>query len=119
MQKGLNKLARRLGIKFSHKEMVNDLYKLVADDLYHAEGVQGATIRWWRNRFESNAIICNLDKRKQDVVVVCPRCWQFESMKWFKDQDVERICPDNDGVIKIEFRDDVNEKINNMRSTLS
>ena len=31
----------------------------------------------------------------------------------------ERICPEEDGVIKIEFQDDVDEQITNMKSTLS
>ena len=58
-------------------------------------------MRWWRDRFEGKAVICNLDKRKHDVVVVCPRRWQLEFMKSFNDLDVEKICLEEDSLIEI------------------
>ena len=60
-----------------------------------------------------------LDKRKQDVCICCPAFWQQEFKRWFDDQDVEKVYPDIKSVEKIEFHDDVNEKITNMRSKLS
>ena len=40
MKKGLNKIGRKLKITLYHKELVNDLYGFVVEDLYVAEGVQ-------------------------------------------------------------------------------
>ena len=65
VQSGLSKLARRLEIEFNHKELVNDLYRLVGEDLHHVEGAPGATKRWWRNRFEGKAVICKLVEKAQ------------------------------------------------------
>ena len=34
VKKGLHKLARRLGMEFNHREVVNDLYRFVGEDLF-------------------------------------------------------------------------------------
>ena len=65
VKKGLNKLARRLGIEFNHKELVNDLYRLVGENLYHAEGAQGEVVANWKAKLEGRVVCFPLDKRKQ------------------------------------------------------
>ena len=49
----------------------------------------------------------------------CSAYWHLEFKTWFNDQDVVKVYPDKTSVIKVEFQDDVNEKINNMWSKLS
>ena len=40
VKKGLNRLARRLGIELNLKDLVKDLYKLVGEVCCYADGVQ-------------------------------------------------------------------------------
>ena len=102
---------------FNHKGLVDDLYKL-SGDLYHAEGIQDSKMLWWRDGLARKYVVCDLDKRKQDVSICCFVLWQQEFKRWFDGQDVETVYPDIKSVEKSEFQDDVNEKITNMKPNL-
>ena len=58
----------------------------------------------WINIFEGQAVRCRLDKRTREVVIMCPQYWQSEFVKWFKEQDVIKIMPDENGEINWDFK---------------
>ena len=104
MKKGLNRIARSLNITLDHKNLVDDLYHLVGNDLRFAEGVQGEAMASLRNRFEGKAVCCHFDKRKQEVVIMCPQYWPSEVVKRFKEQDVIKSMPDDTDEINYDFQ---------------
>ena len=50
---------------------------------------------------------------------MCPQFWQREFINWFNDQDVEDILPDNEGVIDVEFQEELSEKVEHVRTKLA
>ena len=59
-----------------------------AGTLLHKEGIQSTKIERWVMKLKDKAVLCQVDKRKQDICICCPAVWQQEITNWFQKQDV-------------------------------
>ena len=76
-------------------------------------------MQWWCDALAGKAVCTALDKRKQDVVIMCPHYWQREFINWYNDQDVEGIMPTVEGVIEDEAQVKLIEAIENVMKQLT
>ena len=118
IKRGFNKIGDQLKIQLNHNMMERELV-FGDDELRQSFGVQSSTMKWWRDVLAGKAVCTPLDKRKQDVVIMCPHYWQREFINWYNDQDVEDIMPTVEGVIDEKAQVKLIEAIEDVRKKLT
>ena len=119
LKKGQNKIGKRLNILLDHNHLLNELYNLLGDDLRQADGVQGDTMTTWRQRLQGRAVRCPLDKRKQEVVIMCPHFWYTEFVDWLQKQDVITVMPGENGEINEDFNVKLRKTLKKLKESVA
>jgi len=78
---GVNKFGKRLRIEFDHSSALSAVYQTLQPWIKHRKGVVEPSVLDIRSLLSEYAVICNVDKPKADIAIVCPKIWQREFLR--------------------------------------